>query len=49
MRVQHISDCRGYSPGSVSDYHEPLTGCAASVRGFSGYVDAGLSGLGRAS
>jgi hypothetical protein len=46
MRVQHVSDCRGYSPGSVSDYHEPLTGCVASVRG---YLTRVLSGLGHTS
>ena len=31
MRVQHASNCHGYSPGSVSHYHAPLTGCVVSV------------------
>ena len=29
--MQHASNCHGYSPGSVSHYHAPLTGCVVSV------------------
>jgi hypothetical protein len=30
MRVQHAQFCPGYSPGSVSHYHAPLSDRAAS-------------------